>query len=38
MAILLGLTLFFGLVSFLAFRWCEHRARERGLLDMVTNY
>ena len=38
MAILVGLTLFFGLISFLAFRWCEHQARERGLIDMVTNY
>ena len=38
MAILLGLTLFFGLISFLTFRWCEHQARERGLIDMVTNY
>jgi len=38
MGILLGLTLFFGLASSFVFRWCEHQARERGLIDMVTNY
>jgi len=37
-AILIGLTLGFGLLSTLIFRWCDHRARERGLIDMVTNY
>lgn len=36
--ILLGLTLVFALLSILVFRWCEYRARERGLLDMITNY
>lgn len=36
--ILLALTLVFGVLSFLAFRFCEQRARERGLIDVVTNY
>jgi len=36
--ILLGLTLGFGVISFFVFRFCEHIARERGLIDMVTNY
>ena len=38
LGILLGLTLFFGLTSYYVFRWCEHQARERGMIDMVTNY
>lgn len=37
-AILGGITLAFGLLSGYLFRFCEHRARERGLLDMTTNY
>lgn len=36
--ILLGLTLVFGIISFYLFRYCEHIAQERGLLDRVTNY
>jgi ABC-2 type transport system permease protein len=36
--ILIGLTIVFGVVSYFLFRYCEHIARERGLLDMVTNY
>jgi ABC-2 type transport system permease protein len=36
--ILLGLTLFFGIIAYFLFRWCEHIARERGMIDMVTNY
>lgn len=36
--ILLGLTLIFGVISFFLFRACEHVARERSLLDRVTNY
>jgi len=36
--ILLGLTVIFGTISFFLFRYCEHVAQERGLLDMVTNY
>lgn len=38
LGILLGLTATFALLSFFVFRWCEHQARERGLIDMVTNY
>jgi hypothetical protein len=37
-AILIGLTIIFGIVAILVFRWGEHQARERGLIDMVTNY
>jgi len=36
--ILLGLTVIFGSLSFFLFRYCEHVAQERGLLDRVTNY
>lgn len=38
LAILVGLTLFFAVLSIFVFRWAEHRAREQGLIDMVTNY
>ena len=38
LGILAGLTVIFGLASIFAFRWCERRARERGMIDMVTNY
>jgi len=38
LAILVGLTVIFALGSIFTFRWCESRARERGMLDMVTNY
>jgi ABC-2 type transport system permease protein len=38
MGILLGLTVFFGIVSTIIFRYCEHLAAERGMIDMVTNY
>ncbi len=38
LGILLGLTLFFSVVSYIVFRLCEHTARERGMLDMTTNY
>ncbi|HEY70345.1 MAG TPA: ABC transporter permease [Anaerolineae bacterium] len=37
-AILIGLSLLFGILAFAIYRWCEHAARERGLIDMVTNY
>jgi ABC-2 type transport system permease protein len=37
-AILTGLTVVFGVVAIIVFRWGEHQARERGLIDMVTNY
>ena len=38
LGILLGLSVLFGLVSVLVFRFCDYRARERGLIDFVTNY
>jgi ABC-2 type transport system permease protein len=36
--ILLGLTILFGVASIFVFRRCDHAARERGLIDRVTNY
>jgi ABC-2 type transport system permease protein len=36
--ILLGLTVVFAILSVFTFRWCDHRAREQGLIDRVTNY
>jgi ABC-2 type transport system permease protein len=36
--ILLGLTAVFAVISVFTFRWCDHRARELGLIDRVTNY
>lgn len=36
--ILVGLTVVFAVISIFTFRWCDHRARELGLIDMVTNY
>ena len=38
MGILLGLTLLFGVASIFIFRRCDHIARERGMIDMTTNY
>ena len=38
LGILFGLTIVFGVISFFVFRYCEHAASERGLLDRVTNY
>jgi ABC-2 type transport system permease protein len=38
LGILISLSLVFGGLSIFLFRWCVHTARERGLLDMVTNY
>lgn len=38
LAILGGLTLAFGVLGIYVFRLCENRARERGLIDVVTNY
>jgi ABC-2 type transport system permease protein len=38
LGILFGLTVFFGLLSWWAFRFCDHRARELGYIDRVTNY
>jgi ABC-2 type transport system permease protein len=36
--ILLGVTLVTGVVSIYFFRWSEHQAREKGLIDMTTHY
>ncbi len=36
--ILLGLSLIFGVIAYFLFRYCEHVAQEKGLLDRVTNY
>ncbi|MDZ4158554.1 MAG: ABC transporter permease [Anaerolineaceae bacterium] len=36
--ILVGLSLLFGSLSLWVFRFCERLARERGLIDYVTNY
>ena len=38
LGILLGLSILFGMVSVFVFRFCDYRARERGLIDFVTNY
>jgi ABC-2 type transport system permease protein len=38
LGILLGLAAAFALVTVVVFRWADHRARERGLLDMTSNY
>ncbi|HCC78636.1 MAG: hypothetical protein A2X25_09980 [Chloroflexi bacterium GWB2_49_20] len=36
--ILVVLSVAFGILAIYAFRWCDYRARERGLIDRVTNY
>jgi ABC-2 type transport system permease protein len=38
LGILLGLTAVFSVVAAITFKRCEHVARERGLIDVVTNY
>jgi ABC-2 type transport system permease protein len=38
LGILAGLTVIFGAISGTIFRFLEHRARERGLLDQTSNY
>lgn len=38
LGILLALTVAFGIIAFFTFRWCDHLARERGVIDVVTNY
>ena len=38
LGILLGLTVIFSVVSVVTYKRCEHVARERGLIDVVTNY
>jgi ABC-2 type transport system permease protein len=36
--ILAGLSLLLAVLAGLVFRWCDHLARERGLIDMTSNY
>lgn len=38
MGILIGLSLVFAVLSTFVFRFCDYRARERGLIDFVSNY
>ena len=38
LGILVILTVIFGVISIFVFRFCDHRARERGLIDFVSNY
>jgi ABC-2 type transport system permease protein len=38
MGILVGLTLVFSTIAFFSFRFCDHKARELGYIDMTTNY
>ncbi len=38
LVVLLGLSAVFGILSIFTFRFCDTRARERGLIDRVTNY
>jgi ABC-2 type transport system permease protein len=38
LGILAGLTVVFAFASRLVFRFCDYRARERGLIDKVSNY
>lgn len=38
LGILAGLSLLFGTVSVIVFRWCDSIAREKGLIDRTTNY
>jgi ABC-2 type transport system permease protein len=38
MGILLGLSIVFAVLSTFIFRYCDYRARERGLIDFVSNY
>ena len=38
LGILFGLTVLFAITSVFTFRWCDHVARERGLIDWTTNY
>lgn len=38
LGILVALTIAFAVGAAVSFRWCDHQARERGLIDMVSNY
>lgn len=38
LAILIGLTAVLAVVAALSFRWCDQKARDRGVIDVITNY
>lgn len=38
LGILAGMTVVFGVLAFVVFRYCDNRARELGYIDRVTNY
>lgn len=38
LGILVGLTAVFAVIAAVVFYWCDHQAREHGMIDMVTNY
>lgn len=38
LGILSALTVFFTIVAFVVFRYCDYQARERGYIDRVTNF
>lgn len=38
LGILTGLTVVFAVLAVLVFRWCDRTARDRGLIDFVSNY
>jgi ABC-2 type transport system permease protein len=38
LGVLLGLSLLYGCISYGSYRLCDRLARERGLIDLVTNY
>ncbi|MEW6083484.1 MAG: ABC transporter permease [Chloroflexota bacterium] len=38
LGILFALTVVFGVIAVFTFRWCDHIARERGMIDRTTNY
>jgi ABC-2 type transport system permease protein len=38
LGILLLLTVLFSLIAIFSFRWCENLAREKGVIDTITNY
>jgi len=38
MIILIGLSAVFALIAIFSFRWCEAKARDKGVIDVITNY
>lgn len=38
LGILFSLTAVFSIIAAIVYYWCDHQARERGMIDMVTNY